>query len=769
MKTKGEEILRQVNAILTEITDDNVIEEDIHILFQSLLSGLLINKPEVPIKWLSEHARKAKDLGLTNLTWCNLSMFIEEKFKNKLINDERNTNSNWIEEPPIDHIEVACNFYNGKIVRKTFSFWRLACRRNQLKQSHHDELNKYVIDYYHKRLCIIQLLRWKKWYNNWMIQKNVAFDIITRIYVQIKLKLLIRSWYQISLESKKTREYFEKVENRMRFANDAAQSPIPALETHDAISSLPKDVALKIYLHLDIIDLLNCSLVCRAWNVMLQSNKLWAKLDFYKIRKKVTDYQMKKLLFRVKAYVQALNFRETNISFLTFTGISACNNLTDLNISHCPNINDRAIETISRGCKILLYLNMSHTNITGQSLRYIGSRCPNLRYLNISFNERIISTYSVFKNMFHNLLHLNISSLQSLERKSLIRMAENCSELKSLHMDLLPQLNDQTIEKFSGHLLNLQVLSILQCGINSPSSISKWLSSLNLIRLELFETDAITDLSVSRMRNTFQNIQHLYLVACDGLNDICLKTLSNCPSLQVLNVADCWRITTNGIKWISDGSTILKLKELNVANCERITDNGIVAINRRNRTIAYFDVSFCRRLTDMAMDSIATMECLRYLNLTATMCNDQSLRLIGGKSPLTHLILKQCTQITNNGLQKLSTHCESLEKLDLSGCYQISDQGIKFVAFCCKNLRIIELNECPLLSNMSIQYLSGVSIHLQQINMSNNSLINDKCFDILNNAAFTLQKFTIKQCKNITSEGISEMMKEKNNLEIITS
>ena len=49
-----------------------------------------------------------------------------------------------------------------------------------------------------------------------------------------------------------------------------------------------------------------------------------------------------------------------------------CRNLQDLNLSECEGVNDDVMKDIAEGCQILLYLNISHTNITDATLRLLG-------------------------------------------------------------------------------------------------------------------------------------------------------------------------------------------------------------------------------------------------------------------------------------------------------------------------------------------------------------------------------------------------------------
>lgn len=75
-----------------------------------------------------------------------------------------------------------------------------------------------------------------------------------------------------------------------------------------------------------------------------------------------------------------------DFSFI-FLGISSCKNLQDLNLSECSAVNDEAVKIITSGCHILLYLNLSYTEVTDQAFRSLARNCHFLQYLSVAYSR----------------------------------------------------------------------------------------------------------------------------------------------------------------------------------------------------------------------------------------------------------------------------------------------------------------------------------------------------------------------------------------------
>lgn len=104
---------------------------------------------------------------------------------------------------------------------------------------------------------------------------------------------------------------------------------------------------------------------------MLQLTPALAKVIYitYFLLKRGINY-LKFLLLQLALAKVIHTTRNIKLMVLIFLG--QCRNLQDLNLSECVGVNDDVMRDILEGCSILLYLNISFTNITDATLRLLA-------------------------------------------------------------------------------------------------------------------------------------------------------------------------------------------------------------------------------------------------------------------------------------------------------------------------------------------------------------------------------------------------------------
>ncbi len=140
------------------------------------------------------------------------------------------------------------------------------------------------------------------------------------------------------------------------------------------MATIPRKLAIHILSFLSIEDLSRCSQVSRSWKMITGSNILWSKVDLSTIVDKLSDKLFAKMIKSCRPYLKQLNLRGAyRITQPSFSYISGCHNIQDLNLSECKNLTDEYVNLITIECRILLYLNLSYnTQITDVSGRYLS-------------------------------------------------------------------------------------------------------------------------------------------------------------------------------------------------------------------------------------------------------------------------------------------------------------------------------------------------------------------------------------------------------------
>ncbi|GJQ09752.1 hypothetical protein GpartN1_g1543.t1 [Galdieria partita] len=131
---------------------------------------------------------------------------------------------------------------------------------------------------------------------------------------------------------------------------------------------------------------------------------------------------------------------------------------------------------------------------------------------------------------------------------------------------------------------------------------------------------------------------------------------------------------------------------------------------------------------------------------------------------LEKLVLSFCTQLTDEGLYKLTSSQEdlhkdspltySLKQLDLSGCSQISNLGVEALSYF-KNLESLVLDNCSSLGNISLSYIRTIPC-LKNLSIA--------CCDKISGSGLEqifcskhLEFLNLSGCSRITSDALSHI------------
>lgn len=534
-------------------------------------------------------------------------------------------------------------------------------------------------------------------------------------------------------------------------------------EARDSLSTLPRKIAIQIFKYIDVADLARCACVCRSWKVITQANSLWNRLDFYRVRNRVTDKVVTKLLYKCRPYLIHLNMRGCQfVSEPSFVSISECSNLQDLNFSECMGLNDEMLKLVAKGCKILLYLNISHTNITDATLRTVAKYCSNLQYLSLAhckkFSDRGLLYLASGKNS-KKLDYLDVSGCLQITPDGFKNLSSGCTNIQTLILNDFPTLSDDCLTHVANKLTKIHTMTFLGSPLISDETFKRIANNKNLKKIKIEGNNRISDVSLKAIGTNCANLEHIYIADCQRLTDLALKSLSTCKLLTVANFADCVRITDKGVRQLVDGPCGPKLRELNLTNCIRVGDMAMVNIHKRCHSLTYLSVNFCEHISEAGVELLGQTHSLTSIDISGCNCGDTGLSALGNNSRLRDVTLSECANITDLGLQKFAQQCKNIERLDLSHCMQITDGAIKNLAFCCRMLNVLNLAGCKLVTDLSIQYLSGVCHYLFQLDVSGCLLITDKALKYLRKGCKKLKVLTLLYCKGVSKNSAQKMMR----------
>ncbi|KAI3978307.1 hypothetical protein MKX01_013105 [Papaver californicum] len=305
----------------------------------------------------------------------------------------------------------------------------------------------------------------------------------------------------------------------------------------------------------------------------------------------------------------------------------------------------------------------------------------------------------------------------------------------------------------------LNFLSLSHCTGMPDSALSQLrIFGSNIQTLYLECCLAITDNGFSLMASGCPRLTSISLYQCN-ISDIGLEDLAkSCSSLQKVNLSWCG-ITDTGLK--SLGESCSSLQKLNLSNCGSISDRGIRYLSQACRQLSSLTISYCQKITGVGFhgfsQNLASVEAvccklepegtqaivsgggLEYLDLSNLDNFEPRLDWIGGgfANNLRVLNLRNCREVRNTTIIKISKGCPLLQEWNLARCHLIDLDGWKAIGSNCHNLEILHVNVCYNLRDSGLHaLLSNGCKRLLKLYISN-------CFARISH--FTIEQFKCRR------------------------
>lgn len=591
--------------------------------------------------------------------------------------------------------------------------------------------------------------------------RRAAVAKLQKVGNEFVQKQLLQAWLEDHRESSRARRWFNREAGSEGAGEDAAGEWYWE-EGADPISLLPRDMAVKIFMLLNIQALSRCGLVCHSWKDITHDTRLWNKADFHSIGHFVRDEEVMKICHKFRPLLCHLNLKGcVRLSSDGLKAIGYCQNLQDLNLSEAQGINEDVVQSIGKGCKGLLYLNLSYCYVTDSILRILFKHYSSLSFLSlghcIQFTSKGLFSITSGKGC-RRLSYLDLCGCTQLLADGLGYISKGCQILNTLVMDDIPDCDDAMIFQLASHCRTLRHISFMG-GSKVGDKGFKYLVTENkrLQTMKIENNNFLTDLTL-RAFGKCKELNHLYLAGCSKITDQGMRALAHLKKLQVLNVADCVRISDAGVRYVIDHPPGLgpNLKELNLTNLTKIGDVTLLRISQHCRSLTCLSVCYCENISDAGVEVLGQIPSLASLDISGCNIQDDGIKGLCSNPQFRYLMLAELPEITDYGLQKMSSNLSQLDTLDLSDCEQVSDEGIEQVTFHCRMLRILYLANCNKVTDASTKCIAKGCPYISQLDMSGCS-ITDRSLTQLRKFSSSLKRLDILCCMEVTREAVLKL------------
>ncbi|KAF9435150.1 SCF ubiquitin ligase complex subunit [Entomortierella beljakovae] len=142
-------------------------------------------------------------------------------------------------------------------------------------------------------------------------------------------------------------------------------------------------------------------------------------------------------------FVQTQTFRKLANARFIHSG------LRELDLSHCTDVREPALKTITAFFPNLTSINLTKTSgVTDSALSLIVDKCQYLETINISYCRLItdLGLFSLAKFCRRNLRELNLTGNLKMTNESLLTIAKYCPHIERIYLGECSQITDSAVE-----------------------------------------------------------------------------------------------------------------------------------------------------------------------------------------------------------------------------------------------------------------------------------------------------------------------------------
>ena len=369
-------------------------------------------------------------------------------------------------------------------------------------------------------------------------------------------------------------------------------------------------------------------------------------------------------------HLRHLNVSETTVNDEVISSISkCCPHIVHVNISGCYKITDVGIADLVKHASklhtlILNHVENNHANITDTGLSDIGRYGQSIRRLEMSHCPNVSDQgiCSMTEGCPY-LQFLVISGCLALTDKAILNIAENCKMLRSLSADGCSHLTSAGINALVGGCQMLRVLDIATChhvkGLNFQG-LSRNTERQNGCKHEdLASNNICTVMTVSQSpspnsvsSDCFPIKGSLSTGEMNTWTEQCVIPLvqellaASKTALTCLDLSNCSLIANDSVRQIA--SHCFLLRYLSLRGCNRVQDSGVTAILQGCKLLQALDLSGCSLLQ-------------------ASRLTDDTLLSVGQYGHnLVMLDITKTPMISLYGLKSAINGCQTLKRLHIS-------------------------------------------------------------------------------------------------------
>ncbi|XP_067853757.1 F-box/LRR-repeat protein 20 [Heptranchias perlo] len=537
----------------------------------------------------------------------------------------------------------------------------------------------------------------------------------------------------------------------------------------------------------------------------------------------VSKVFIRSIALHLGPHLEDLSLRDSNITETSFMAlVPPCCNLRGLDLSGCNSL-------FMPGT--LLSKEESKTRTAGALVNLRELNLSNLRYLSDSTFNRLIDCTPNLQKLSLAGCHITFefdpywgtnacNSTAVLSLNNILRFINRqVKTLKRLSFSRTSITNEavRSVVQVAG--LRLEGLVLQYCKDFTDDAVCAICACQpGITNLDLTGCTELTGKSVMTVASSLQHLERLSLGKIRRIADSALKDLPTIPSLQALDVSECYQVSgcelVKGLTspramsnlvslnfgfctMVKDSSVLAmakilgeSLRELDLTSCVYITDISIHAIANYLRSLTTLRLGWCKEITDWGLlgmnapddsqpakkegdnepkfsrtfGNMGFFAPPKYLDEKPRMITKSDIEASKEKAGaslsvltcLKELNLTACTKLTDSSISK-EIRFEELKTLSLSMVREITDESIVSIATHCRSLERLSLSHCDQLTDQGMIAAASHMKRLTHLDISCCNKITDQTLDVLSQECKWLKSLDVSMCGGLTITGIERI------------
>ncbi|MCJ1482719.1 hypothetical protein MMC06_002885 [Schaereria dolodes] len=352
----------------------------------------------------------------------------------------------------------------------------------------------------------------------------------------------------------------------------ALRKALPRRKNFDFWGEMPYEIKVQIFQSLKPKEIVRCSAVSKRWHKMCFDGQLWTNLDATEYYKEIPSESLVKIMTAAGPFVR------------------------DLNLRGCVQMRERwgsDSQKITDVCRNLEYFSVEGCRIDRSSVHYFLLRNPRLVHINVSSLSTLNNfAMKIIAQGCPLLEHLNVSWCQHIDTKGLQQVVQACPKLKDLQACEIKGFNNKDF------LLDLFIRNSLERLVAAHCTDLDDESLGFLVHGENPEIDILS----GRPMVPARNFRHLDFSRCRNLSDKGITSLSHLvPSLIGFQVSQCHNLTDDAFTGILESTPLMthldleELDELSNVTLQNLAKSPCAPV------LEHLSISYCENLGDSGM------------------------------------------------------------------------------------------------------------------------------------------------------------------------